>query len=157
MEGRRAGPGRGDPRGPPRPLQENPDRRREGRRREDRKGPGDDRPRRQLRGPQLHVRRRILDKAGGSNKITERRKGRARMKRRDFVDIFLGGSLLATIAAFLYPVVRYVLPSRSAGCGVQNSVIAAKAGELPPNTAKVFKVGLVPGVLGNTAGGEVRG
>ena len=77
------------------------------------------------------------------------------MKRRDFVDIFLGGSLLATIAAFLYPVVRYVLPSRSAGGGVQNSVIAAKAGELPPNTAKVFKFGSAPGVLVNTAEGKL--
>jgi cytochrome b6-f complex iron-sulfur subunit len=64
------------------------------------------------------------------------------MKRRNFVDIFLGGSLLATIAAFLYPVVRYVLPSRSSvGGGVQKSVVAAKAGELPPNSAKVFKFG----------------
>ena len=77
------------------------------------------------------------------------------MKRRDFVDIFLGGSLLATIAAFLYPVVRYVLPSRSAGGGVQNSVTAAKAGELPPNTAKVFKFGSAPGVLVNTAEGKL--
>ncbi|OGD19006.1 MAG: hypothetical protein A2Y70_03485 [Candidatus Aminicenantes bacterium RBG_13_64_14] len=77
------------------------------------------------------------------------------MKRRNFVDIFLGGSLLATIAAFLYPVVRYVLPSRSAGGGVQNSVTAAKAGELPPNTAKVFKFGSAPGVLVNTAEGKL--
>lgn len=77
------------------------------------------------------------------------------MKRRNFVDIFLGGSLLATIAAFLYPVVRYVLPSRSAGGGVQNSVTAAKAGELAPNTAKVFKFGSAPGVLVNTAEGKL--
>jgi len=77
------------------------------------------------------------------------------MKRRNFVDLFLGGSLLATIAAFLYPVVRYVLPSRSAGGSVQNSVTAAKAGELPPNTAKVFKFGSAPAVLVNTAEGKL--
>jgi cytochrome b6-f complex iron-sulfur subunit len=77
------------------------------------------------------------------------------MKRRNFIDLFLGGSLLATIAAFLYPVVRYVLPSRSAGAGVQNSVTAAKAGELPPNTSKVFKFGSAPAILVNTADGEL--
>ncbi|OGD17721.1 MAG: hypothetical protein A2V76_04455 [Candidatus Aminicenantes bacterium RBG_16_63_14] len=76
------------------------------------------------------------------------------MKRRNFVDIFFGGSLLATIAAFVYPVVRYVLPSKRADA-VQNSVAAAKAGELPPNTAKVFKFGSAPAVLVNTAEGTL--
>lgn len=78
------------------------------------------------------------------------------MKRRNFVDLFLGGSLLATIAAFLYPVVRYVLPSRSAaGGGVQKNVVAAKAGELAPNSAKVFKFGSSPAILVNTAEGQL--
>jgi cytochrome b6-f complex iron-sulfur subunit len=77
------------------------------------------------------------------------------MKRRNFVDIFLGGSLLATIAAFVYPVVRYVLPSRSGGGGVQNSVTAAKAGELPPNTARVFKFGSSTAILVNTPEGKL--
>lgn len=76
------------------------------------------------------------------------------MKRRNFIDIFFGGSLLATIAAFVYPVVRYVLPSKSAGV-VQNSVTAAKAGELAPNTAKVFKFGSAPAVLVNTSEGTL--
>lgn len=76
------------------------------------------------------------------------------MKRRNFIDVFFGGSLLATIAAFLYPVVRYVLPSKSTGV-VQNSVTAAKAGELPPNAAKVFKFGSAPAVLINTAEGNL--
>ena len=76
------------------------------------------------------------------------------MKRRNFLDIFFGGSLLATIAAFLYPVVRYVLPSKTTGA-TQNSVTAAKAGELPPNAAKVFKFGSAPAVLVNTAEGTL--
>jgi cytochrome b6-f complex iron-sulfur subunit len=70
------------------------------------------------------------------------------------VDVFFGGTLLATIAAFLYPVVRYVLPSRTAAA-VQNSVTAAKAGELPPNAAKVFRFGSAPAVLVNTAEGTL--
>ena len=76
------------------------------------------------------------------------------MKRRSFIDIFFGGSLLATIAAFLYPVVRYVLPSKSTGV-IQNSVTAAKVGELPPNAAKIFKFGSTPAVLVNTAEGTL--
>lgn len=76
------------------------------------------------------------------------------MKRRNFLDIFFGGSLLATIAAFVYPVVRYVLPSKRTAV-IQNSVAAAKVGELPPNAAKVFKFGSAPAVLINTAEGKL--
>ncbi len=76
------------------------------------------------------------------------------MKRRDFLNFFFGGSLIATVAAFLYPVVRYMLPPKKAGA-VQNKVTAAKIGELAPNTAKVFKFGAVPGVLINTSEGEL--
>jgi cytochrome b6-f complex iron-sulfur subunit len=76
------------------------------------------------------------------------------VKRRNFIDVFFGGSLLATIAAFVYPVVRYVLPSKRTGV-IQNSVAAAKAGELPPNAAKIFKFGSAPAVLVNTAEGTL--
>ena len=76
------------------------------------------------------------------------------MKRRNFLDIFFGGSLLATIAAFVYPVVRYVLPSKRTSV-IENSVAAAKVGELPPNAAKVFKFGSAPAVLINTAEGTL--
>jgi cytochrome b6-f complex iron-sulfur subunit len=76
------------------------------------------------------------------------------VKRRNFLDIFFGGSLLATIAAFVYPVVRYVLPSKRTAV-IQNSVAAAKVGELPPNAAKVFKFGSAPAVLINTAEGKL--
>jgi cytochrome b6-f complex iron-sulfur subunit len=76
------------------------------------------------------------------------------VKRRNFLDIFFGGSLLATIAAFVYPVVRYVLPSKRTAI-IENSVAAAKVGELPPNAAKVFKFGSAPAVLINTAEGTL--
>jgi len=76
------------------------------------------------------------------------------MKRRNFLDIFFGGSLLATIAAFVYPVVRYVLPSKRTSV-IENSIAAAKVGELPPNAAKVFKFGSAPAVLINTAEGTL--
>ena len=76
------------------------------------------------------------------------------MKRRSVLDLFFGGSLLATIAAFLYPVVRFVLPPKSHSVA-QDSVVAAKAGELPPNSAKVFRFGTTPAVLVNTPDGAL--
>lgn len=76
------------------------------------------------------------------------------MKRRSAIDLFFGGSLVATIAAFLYPVVRYLLPSKTRSV-TEDRVVAAKAGELAPNSAKVFKFGAVPAILVSTAEGEL--
>lgn len=77
------------------------------------------------------------------------------MKRRNFVNFFLGGSLLGTIIAFLYPVIRYVLPAKQTEAVVKK-VTAAKVGELAPNTSKIFKFGSSPGILINTQDGELR-
>ncbi len=76
------------------------------------------------------------------------------MKRRSALDIFFGGSLVATIAAFLYPVVRFVLPPKRTGASV-DSIVAAQAGELAPNSAKVFKFGAAPAILINTPEGNL--
>jgi len=76
------------------------------------------------------------------------------MKRRSALDIFFGGSLAATVAAFLYPVVRFVLPPKRTGASV-DSVVAARAGELVPNSAKVFKFGAAPAILVNTPEGNL--
>jgi Rieske Fe-S protein len=76
------------------------------------------------------------------------------VKRRTALDIFFGGSLIATIAAFLYPVVRYILPPKKAAVS-EDSIVAAKAGELAPNSAKVFKFGAAPAILVNTPEGNL--
>ncbi len=76
------------------------------------------------------------------------------MNRRRFVNVFFGGSFLATVGAFLYPVVRYLLPPKQAEA-VTKKVVAAKVGDLPPNAAKIFKFGSVPGMLINTADGKL--
>jgi len=77
------------------------------------------------------------------------------MNRRNFINFFLGGSLLGTIVAFLYPVIRYVLPAKQTEAVVKK-VTAAKVGELAPNTSKIFKFGSSPGILINTSDGELR-
>lgn len=76
------------------------------------------------------------------------------MKRRSAIDLFLGGSLVATIAAFVYPVVRYLLPPRRPSVS-QDTVVAAKTGELAPNSAKVFRFGAAPAILVNTPEGKL--
>jgi len=76
------------------------------------------------------------------------------MERRRFINFFLGGSFLATLAAFLYPVIKYVLPPKQAEA-VQKKVAAGKVGELAPNSAKIFKFGATPGILVNTQEGQL--
>jgi cytochrome b6-f complex iron-sulfur subunit len=77
------------------------------------------------------------------------------MKRRRFIDIFLGVSLTGTVVSFLYPVIRYILPSKRIEASVKK-VTAARVGELAPNSYKIFKFGTTPGILINTVDGELR-
>lgn len=76
------------------------------------------------------------------------------INRRRFINLFLGGSFFATIAAFLYPVIRYVLPPKQTEA-VQKKVAAAKVGDLAPNAAKIFKFGSSPAILINTQEGNL--
>lgn len=75
--------------------------------------------------------------------------------RRRFVGGLLGGSLVASLLSFLYPVIRYLIPPQQADLGV-DTVVAARAGELPMNTGKIFRFGHRPGLLVRTAEGEYR-
>lgn len=77
------------------------------------------------------------------------------MNRRAFVNLFLGGSLLGTVVSFLYPVIRYLIPPRQAEA-VAKRVLAAKVGELAPNSARLFRFGSSASVLINTSDGELR-
>jgi len=76
------------------------------------------------------------------------------MNRRRFINLFFGGSFLATLAAFLYPVINYILPPKQAEA-VQKMVAAAKVGDVPPNAAKIFKFGSAPAILINTQEGNL--
>jgi len=75
--------------------------------------------------------------------------------RRKFIEALLGGGFLATAVAFLYPVVRYLVPPRALDLG-GDSVVAGKVGELKPNSGKIFRFGNRPGLLVRTASGEFR-
>jgi cytochrome b6-f complex iron-sulfur subunit len=75
--------------------------------------------------------------------------------RRRFVEVILGGGLLASIVSFVYPVLRYLVPPTVAELG-GDEVVAAKAGELRPNGSKIFRFGSRPGLLIMTADGGYR-
>ena len=74
--------------------------------------------------------------------------------RRTFLKAFLGGGIFASLASFLYPVLRYLVPPAETNMGA-DSVVAA-ATELKPNSAKIFKFGSKPALLIHTADGEYR-
>jgi cytochrome b6-f complex iron-sulfur subunit len=75
--------------------------------------------------------------------------------RRRMVEILLGGGLFASLASFLYPVLRYLMPPRVADLG-GDEVVAAKVADLKPNGSKIFRFGTRPALLLMTATGEYR-
>lgn len=78
-----------------------------------------------------------------------------RPTRRRLAEVLLGGGLLASLASFLYPVLRYLVPPTLPDLG-GDEVVAGKLGELKPNSFKIFRFGSHPGLLVHTAEGEYR-
>lgn len=72
---------------------------------------------------------------------------------RRLINLLLGGGILASIASFLYPVIRFVFPTEVAE-STSRSVVAARTSEIRRNTAKIFKFGSKPALLLHTADGE---
>lgn len=77
------------------------------------------------------------------------------VSRRSFVDWLLGIGAVGSAVSFLYPVLRFVLPPPVAEA-IEQTVVAAKVDELPPNTSKIFKFGRRPALLVHTPAGELR-
>ena len=75
--------------------------------------------------------------------------------RRRFVEVLLGSGFLATAAAFIYPVLQYLIPPKTTDLG-SDTVLAGRVGELTPNSGKIFRFGSRPGLLILTSSGEYR-
>jgi Rieske Fe-S protein len=75
--------------------------------------------------------------------------------RRRFAEVLLGSGFLATAAAFIYPVLRYLVPPQTSNLG-SDSVVAAHVGDLKLNSGKIFRFGNRPGLLIRTTSGEYR-
>jgi len=67
--------------------------------------------------------------------------------------IVISGALL--IGSVFFPVLKYITPPKGSDVDI-TKVIAARRGELSPNSAKIFRFGNKPGILINTAQGKLK-
>jgi cytochrome b6-f complex iron-sulfur subunit len=78
-----------------------------------------------------------------------------RYDRRRFLDALLTTGFLSTICAMVYPVWRYLIPPANAEPATQ-SVVAAQASQLAPNSGLLFKFGSKPGIVVRTPDGDLQ-
>ena len=78
-----------------------------------------------------------------------------RYDRRGFLDSLLGAGFVSTIVAMAYPVWRYLIPPAS-GEPTTQSVVAAQASQVKPNSGMLFKFGSRPGLLIRNPDGELQ-
>lgn len=74
---------------------------------------------------------------------------------RRWINLLLGSGVVASIASFIYPAIRYIIPPQ-VGESTSRSVVAAKVNELKRNSGKIFKFGSRPALLVRTADGEFK-
>jgi len=73
--------------------------------------------------------------------------------RRTLLGFLLGSSLLASLASIIYPVLNFILPPPTGEMDA-DTVVAARADELAPNSGKIFRFGSRPGILVRTPAGD---
>ena len=78
-----------------------------------------------------------------------------RLTRRSLADYLLAAGLAGLAATILYPILRYLIPPpvKEIAAG---SIVAAKVGELKPNSAKIFLLGGKPAILVHTPQGTYK-
>jgi cytochrome b6-f complex iron-sulfur subunit len=79
----------------------------------------------------------------------------APLGRRRFLDALLETGFVATVVGIAYPVWRYLIPPASGEPATQ-SVVAAQAEQVAPNSGLLFKFGTRPGLLIRTPDGELQ-
>jgi cytochrome b6-f complex iron-sulfur subunit len=75
--------------------------------------------------------------------------------RRRLLNYLLGTSVAATLAAILYPIIRFMVPPEIVEAQ-SNSVLAGKVNDIAANSGKIFKFGSKPGILIKTASGDIK-
>jgi Rieske Fe-S protein len=74
--------------------------------------------------------------------------------RRRFLDVLLSVGFVSTAAAIAYPVARFLVPPES-GEAATNSVVAAKAAALKPNSGLIFPFGSKPAIVVRASDGTL--
>lgn len=75
--------------------------------------------------------------------------------RRRFLDYLLGFSAFATLAAIVYPILKFMVPPTIVEAQ-QNSVVVGKNAEFATNSGKIFKFGSKPGIIIRTETGDLK-
>jgi cytochrome b6-f complex iron-sulfur subunit len=76
--------------------------------------------------------------------------------RRRWLSRLLGASLAATVASFVYPILRYLVPPESIEPSLSEMELPMKASELLPNSGRIVPFGGKPVLIYRTAAGEVK-
>ena len=76
--------------------------------------------------------------------------------RRRWIAWLLGTSLGATALAFLYPILRYLVPPEASEPSLSEFELDVKASDIAPNSGRILPVGGKPVLLFRTPGGELR-
>lgn len=79
----------------------------------------------------------------------------AEKSKRDFLKYILGGSVVAWIAAVLYPIAEYLKPPKQSEVEV-SSVKAGLLKDIPKDSGQIVKFGSKPVILIRTASGDLR-
>lgn len=87
--------------------------------------------------------------------MTENGTGQYEKSRRDFLKYILGGSIIAWLAAVLYPVLAYLKPPKQGEVEV-TSVKAGKVTTFAKDSGTIIRFGNKPVILVRTSGGELR-
>jgi Rieske Fe-S protein len=74
-------------------------------------------------------------------------------KRRRILEWFFGTGVVASLASFFYPILRYIIPPQTAEL-TTGTVLAGRIGDLAPNTGKIFRFGDYPALLILTSDGK---
>jgi cytochrome b6-f complex iron-sulfur subunit len=75
------------------------------------------------------------------------------LKRREFLNVLLGAGVIGTAGSITYPVAAYLLPP-PARDATPDMVVAAKEGDLAPNSGKIVRFGVKPALLVHKADGS---
>jgi Rieske Fe-S protein len=75
--------------------------------------------------------------------------------RRSWVSWLLGTSLGATLFAFLYPVLNYLVPPESSEPSLSEFELDLKASDIPPNSGRIVPIGGKPVLLLRRPSGEL--
>src|ERR1035441_7081997 len=67
-------------------------------------------------------------------------------KRRHFLELFLGASVVTSLMSFIYPILRYIIPTQTSEPAADTAQ-AGRVGDLKPNTGKIFRFGTKPALL----------